>query len=464
MQSSFSNPKEISAEVISIDLLNKPHSKDRMLFLMSMNRHADRRAHERVADSARAYLVDKDAAITGCGVVDFSFSGAKLKIPYGAVIPEQMTLCIPSKGIDRQIDVVWREGDKIGVVFSFSALDLEEVQQALPRSQSKPIPVSELRKLAEGAVSWEPVPSRINASRLREAAVTFAKMDRWRDAGAKIKSTMERQIRVMIDDARAIIVDKSFRDSAGGNAAAPMEPLTADIELLRPLVEIRPQQDAALDPWGDACGPSVISDRNVLMSDGEEMSEAEQHFFLAHAADAHQRLLNRGRRNLPVYLFAAALAFICMPAALFFMSRGDSISAAAIQNADRAAPGKISIADAGPVSMGGPSIPVPAIVGSKTDGAAPLSDGPPLVADDTSARVASVAVPANPSAPQRDGLVHPLQSVEQMAISSGGKATDSIARWLQDAPLAPCSDAAHLVETQTFQATMPAGLCTTMDP
>ena len=424
-----------------------------------MKRYVDQRAHERIAHVARGYLVDKDANVTGCSVVDVSFSGARIKIPYGTIIPEEVTLCIPSKAIDRPIDIIWRAGDELGVAFSMSGLGLEEVQHAPTRAPSKPITVDQLRKMAEGAVSKEPVRSRINVTRLRETAMTSVKMDVWRDVGGKIKIAVEKRVCAIVESGRAMAVDIGSRNGIFTSDPAP----AADPTPLPSSTEIRSQQDDTVDPLLDPRDGHAASDREVLPNCDEEMTEAEQDFSLSYAADAHQRLLNRKRWNLPLYAFVASLVFVGMNAAFFFMSSGGSVGAPVDQHVDIAAPAEISTADTSAVSSGERGTPVSAAVGSETHATTQMIDArSPQPVDGADAIAASAALPSTPSPTQGDDPVQPSQNAEHMAVLGGGKPAEPVAVWLQDAPMAPCSDAAHFVEIQTFQATMPAGLCTTM--
>jgi hypothetical protein len=112
-----------------------------------MKRKAERRSSKRVACVVQAYVVDNDSSIIECSLIDLSVSGARLKVPYASNIQSQVTLCVPSKGIERQIDVVWRSGNEVGIVFSMNILGSDNAIVPQPKVSQKPIPVAHLRKM-----------------------------------------------------------------------------------------------------------------------------------------------------------------------------------------------------------------------------------------------------------------------------------------------------------------------------
>jgi hypothetical protein len=65
-----------------------------------MRKELDRRLPERFRCDARARIVDDDAYVTECTVVDLSRTGARLALPPWARIGAQFEFSIPSKGIE----------------------------------------------------------------------------------------------------------------------------------------------------------------------------------------------------------------------------------------------------------------------------------------------------------------------------------------------------------------------------
>lgn len=70
-------------------------------------------------------------------------------MPYASHIPSQFTLFVPSKGIERRAEVVWRAGYQIGVHFLFEAGSAAETPAAPPARAPKPMSIDQLRNLVK---------------------------------------------------------------------------------------------------------------------------------------------------------------------------------------------------------------------------------------------------------------------------------------------------------------------------
>ena len=114
-----------------------------------MKRDVERRLPERVRCDARARIVDSESCATDCKLNDLSVSGAKLEVPYGSRIKSQFTLYVPSRGTERQVEVVWRAGYEVGVQFLFETRGGAEAPVPPPTAAPKPMSINQLRKLVK---------------------------------------------------------------------------------------------------------------------------------------------------------------------------------------------------------------------------------------------------------------------------------------------------------------------------
>jgi hypothetical protein len=114
-----------------------------------MNRHGDRRLPERIDCNARARIVDEESCITECKLLDLSVSGARLELPYASRVKGRFMLVVPSKGIERHVEVVWRNGYQVGVHFLFETAESATPPVAPPTAAPKPMSIGQLRNLVK---------------------------------------------------------------------------------------------------------------------------------------------------------------------------------------------------------------------------------------------------------------------------------------------------------------------------
>ena len=111
-----------------------------------------RRLGDRVALRAGAQIVDAAGCITEIEVKDISPTGAKIETSYATPIPRRFCLRVPRRNLEREVEVVWRDGTTAGVRF----LSPEEIAAtAAPvAAQSQPqkrVSLTDLRKLGAKA-------------------------------------------------------------------------------------------------------------------------------------------------------------------------------------------------------------------------------------------------------------------------------------------------------------------------
>lgn len=82
-----------------------------------MKRDVERRLSERVPCTAPGRIVDDESCITDCKMVDLSAGGARLEVPYGSILKREFRLFVPSRQIERQVEIVWRDSYELGVHF-----------------------------------------------------------------------------------------------------------------------------------------------------------------------------------------------------------------------------------------------------------------------------------------------------------------------------------------------------------
>lgn len=114
-----------------------------------MKRDVQRRLSERARYAARGRIVDDELCVTDCKIIDLSDSGARLELPYASRIKSHFTLYVPSKEIERRVEVVWRSGYQVGVHFLVETLGAAEAPVAQPTPAPKPMSVDQLRKLVK---------------------------------------------------------------------------------------------------------------------------------------------------------------------------------------------------------------------------------------------------------------------------------------------------------------------------
>jgi hypothetical protein len=95
-------------------------------------------------------MVDDESCATDCKLIDLSESGARLELPYANRLKNQFMLYVPSKGIERRVEVVWRNGYQIGVHFLFDAAPVTEAPAPPPPPPAaRPMSIDQLRKLVK---------------------------------------------------------------------------------------------------------------------------------------------------------------------------------------------------------------------------------------------------------------------------------------------------------------------------
>lgn len=429
-----------------------------------MKRTIDQRLHERVAAAARAYILDSESSIIGCNILDLSFSGARLKVPQGCDVKNNVTLRVPSKGIERQIEVVWRSADQIGVIFSMNTLGCDEAIAPPPKESSKPLSLDELRKLALNAVSAEPTtPERAIGRRwLDETRTICLDADAWRSGFEKVKDKVGKCTRI-IGKKSAAATDAALSDEASPVAGEAVEaragrPLQIEAECHQSPqapAEGRSQINTVVDPgFGghDDIGESVHQD---LHSPDDCAACEDEEMLRALSSYAHQRLYNRRRWDIPLYATALAVAIVSVSAIFFSVWSEGSAGSPADHRADTGAIAEISSIDAPPASANSPPW-------SDASAIAPATDSPlPQPAGDTGDAFASAASSTDLSTSPGNDLPRPSQSIRPTLIPGaerGAHSADPTSLWFQNAPLAPCSNSAHFVAAQTFEATM-ASMC-----
>lgn len=95
----------------------------------------------------RGRIIDDDSCASDCKVLDLSESGARLELPYGSRVKSQFVLYIPSKTIERRVEVVWRNGYQVGVHFLFEVEAAADAPPLPSAAAAKPMSVDQLRKL-----------------------------------------------------------------------------------------------------------------------------------------------------------------------------------------------------------------------------------------------------------------------------------------------------------------------------
>jgi hypothetical protein len=80
----------------------------------------ERQRRQRVLKGA-SILIDVDTSEVTCTIRNMHDSGAELRVPIGAPIPNEFLLYVPADGIGYQATVRWRTADRVGVSFSGTA-------------------------------------------------------------------------------------------------------------------------------------------------------------------------------------------------------------------------------------------------------------------------------------------------------------------------------------------------------
>lgn len=78
-------------------------------------------------------------ATMNCVVRNFSEQGACIEIDRGARLPEQVNLAVARKGRSYLAEIIWRQADKVGLVFRtmFTEPAESDLDERLRRSEKK---------------------------------------------------------------------------------------------------------------------------------------------------------------------------------------------------------------------------------------------------------------------------------------------------------------------------------------
>lgn len=78
----------------------------------------ERRAHPRLSVTKNGVFTDKSSGISlYCEVIDLSAGGARIRLASSFVLSDRAELVILSDAVSRQVRVVWRSGNQIGLLF-----------------------------------------------------------------------------------------------------------------------------------------------------------------------------------------------------------------------------------------------------------------------------------------------------------------------------------------------------------
>jgi hypothetical protein len=83
------------------------------------NKSAPREHRQRVLKGA-TIIIDLSKSEISCTIRNQHSNGAELRVPWGADIPAEFTLYVPTDGISYYANVRWRRGDRVGVQFTGS--------------------------------------------------------------------------------------------------------------------------------------------------------------------------------------------------------------------------------------------------------------------------------------------------------------------------------------------------------
>jgi hypothetical protein len=95
---------------------------------------------------AQARIVDDEACVTECRLIDLSDNGARLELPHGSRVKNQFTLHIANRGVERRVEVVWRNRHQVGVHFLF---ETQAGTEGPATPASRPLSIDQLRKLVK---------------------------------------------------------------------------------------------------------------------------------------------------------------------------------------------------------------------------------------------------------------------------------------------------------------------------
>jgi hypothetical protein len=419
-------------------------------------------------------MVDNESCVTGCKLIDLSYGGAKLEVPHESCIQSQFTLYVPSKGIDRQVEVVWRAGNRVGVYFVMTTPDCAEAPTSPLMAAPKPMSIDQLRKLALNAVSVEPITPQRTADRWRVAETILLMADVWRRVCAKFKDTVEKLARIIGGDGRIVAANANPRDEAASEGGTPVEVQAArqpktDLEPVQwpdwPAENQSPQHAAVDPPFSDHADLGEGA-HEEWRSHANPVPYGNENFLMAPSGDAPLRLRSRRRRRTNTLLDVTVAAVVMVGVlAVYFVRPGGSALSPADYHADTAAVAKTAQAEANSAPATGPNTSAVAAAQADVEAEAQLSSTPlPNPVNDVGAAAAPAAAPANASPPQQDdGMFMQPKDMRMVPVYGSGTLAEP-ANMTSDeaqAALVPALTFGQVVAAQTHQTTASAAAAKT---